>query len=164
MTQYPRKLHSICTSMDSSVDPSGSPSITSSPSAETLLKVPGNIGEKHAVNYLHEITVKSPSVCTLYSTSVIGPSPCIICTICLYIIWYICHCTHPCIICTICPCIMHYIVHLTCLYIMCYICHYTCQCIHHPFHPFIHQTTNVRNSWKNSTILIMGRKTHLKVT
>ena len=37
------------------------------------LKIPGNNGEKHAVNYLHEIMVKSPSVHTLYGTSVVAP-------------------------------------------------------------------------------------------
>ena len=71
--QYPGKLPSICTSMDSSVDPSGSLSITLSPSVEKPSKIPGNNGEKHMVNYLHKIPVKSPSVHTPYSTSVIAP-------------------------------------------------------------------------------------------
>ena len=59
--------------MDSSVDPSGSLSITSSPSAEKPSKVPGTNGEKHVVHYLHEIPVKSLSIHTPYGTSVIAP-------------------------------------------------------------------------------------------
>ena len=59
--------------MDSSVNQSGSPSVTPSPSAENPLKFPSNNGEKHAVNYLHEIPVKTPSVCSLSVTSVIRP-------------------------------------------------------------------------------------------
>ena len=57
--QYQGKLPSISTSMDSSVDPL---SITSSQSAEKPLKISNNNGEKHAVNYLHKILVKSPSI------------------------------------------------------------------------------------------------------
>ena len=61
--QYPEKFLSIHTSSDSSVDPSGSPSVTSSPSAENLSKTLGNHGEKNAVNYLHKIPVNHhPSV------------------------------------------------------------------------------------------------------
>ena len=71
--QYMGKVPSVHTSTDLSVDPSGSPSITSSPSAEKPLKVPSNNGEKHVVNYLYEITVKSPSIHTLYGMSVIAP-------------------------------------------------------------------------------------------
>ena len=71
--EYPGKLPSIHTSTDLSVNPSGSPSITSSPSAENLFKFLGKNGEKHMVNYLHEILVKSPSVHTPYGTSVIAP-------------------------------------------------------------------------------------------
>ena len=72
-TPYLRKLPFIHTSMDSSVNPSGRPSITSSLSAEKPSKLPCNNGEKHAVNYLHEIMVKSPSIHTLYGMSVIAP-------------------------------------------------------------------------------------------
>ena len=71
--QYLGKLPSIHTSMDSSVNPSVSLSITLSPSAVKPLKIPGNNGEKHILNYLHEITVKSPSVQTPYGMSVIAP-------------------------------------------------------------------------------------------
>ena len=71
--QYPGKLPSIHTSTDSSVNPSGSLSITSSPSTEKLSIIPGNNGEKHAVNYLHKILVKSPSIHTSYGTPVIAP-------------------------------------------------------------------------------------------
>ena len=59
--------------MDSSVNPSGSLSITSSPSAEKPSKVSGPNGEKHVVSYLHEIPLKSPSIHTPYGTSVIAP-------------------------------------------------------------------------------------------
>ena len=72
-TQYPGKLPSIHTSMDSSVNPSVSPSITSSLSAENPLKILCNNGEKHVVNYMHEIPVKSPSIHTMYGMSVIAP-------------------------------------------------------------------------------------------
>ena len=68
--KYLGRIPSICTPSDWSVNPSGSPSITSSPCAETLLKIPGYNGEKHVVNYLHKIPVKSLSVHTSYSTSV----------------------------------------------------------------------------------------------
>ena len=67
------KLLSICTSTDSSVNPSGSPSITSSPSAENLLKIPGSNGENNAVNNLHKIPAISTSIYTLCSTSVVAP-------------------------------------------------------------------------------------------
>ena len=60
------KLPSICTSMDSSVYHSDSPSISSSLSAANPSKFPCNYGEKNLVNYLHENTAKSPSVSTLY--------------------------------------------------------------------------------------------------
>ena len=57
-------------------------------------------------------------------------------TICLYIVHYICHCTHPCIIHTICLYIVHYICHCTCPcivctthpYIMCYVCCFAPVC------------------------------------
>ena len=61
------------TSSDSSVNPSGSPSSTPSPFAENLLKFPTNNGDKTAVNYLHEILVKVPTVHTLSVPSVIAP-------------------------------------------------------------------------------------------
>ena len=59
------------TSLDSSVNPSGSLSVTPSLSAENLLKFPGNYGEKNAVNYLHEIPVNIPTVHTSSVMSVI---------------------------------------------------------------------------------------------
>ena len=61
------------TSSDSSVNPSGSLSVASSPFAANLLKFPGKNGEKHVVNYLREILVKSPAFCTLCITSVVAP-------------------------------------------------------------------------------------------
>ena len=73
LIQYSGKILSICTSMDSSVDQSDSPSITLSLSTEKPLKIPSNNGEKYVVNYLHEIPVESPSVHTSYSTFVIAP-------------------------------------------------------------------------------------------
>ena len=73
LMQYPGKLPSAHTSMDSSVDPSGSPSITLSPSAEKVSKILSNNGEKHVINYLHEIMVNSLSIHTLYGMSVIPP-------------------------------------------------------------------------------------------
>ena len=71
--QIPTKFLSVCTSLDSSVNPSGSLLVTSSLSAENPLKFPDNHGEKKAVNELHEILVKSPSVCTLLVMSIIAP-------------------------------------------------------------------------------------------
>ena len=71
--QYLRKFPSVCTSSDSAVDPSGSPSITPSPSAENPSKIPGNHGKKSAVNYLHEILVIIPTLHTSSVTSVIAP-------------------------------------------------------------------------------------------
>ena len=64
---------SICTSSDSSISPSGSPSFTLPPSAENLLKIPGNHGEKNAVSYMHEIPLKIPTVHTSSMASVIAP-------------------------------------------------------------------------------------------
>ena len=58
------KILSIHTSLESSVNPSGSPSVTLSPSAENLLKFPSNHGEQNAGNYMDEIRVKIPTVCT----------------------------------------------------------------------------------------------------
>ena len=69
----PGKFHSIHTSSYSSVNPPGSPSVTLSPSAENPLQFPCNHQEKTAVNYLHEILVKIPTVHTLSVTSVIAP-------------------------------------------------------------------------------------------
>ena len=139
ITQNPGKLPSTHTSMDSSADPSGSPSITLSPSAENPSKIPCKNGDNDAVNYLHKIPVKSPTVCTSYGTSHL----CIIRSIHTYIMHYICHCTHPCIVHTIHPYIMHYICHCTCpciihpicQYIIHYVCHCTHLCIIHSVHP-----------------------------
>ena len=50
-----------------------SPSFISSLSADKMSKFPGKNGENPTVNYLHKILVKSPSVHTLYSTSVVAP-------------------------------------------------------------------------------------------
>ena len=71
--QYPGKLPFVHASTASSVDPSVSPSITLSLSAEQLSKIPSNNGEKHAVNYLNEITVLSLPICTSYGMSVTAP-------------------------------------------------------------------------------------------
>ena len=67
------KFLSVCTSSDSSVDQSGSPSITSSPSADNQSKFPSNHGEKNAVNYLHEILVEILTASTLSVPSVVAP-------------------------------------------------------------------------------------------
>ena len=67
------KILSIHTSLESSVNPSGSPSVTLSPSAENLLKFPSNHGEQNAGNYMDEIRVKIPTVCTSSVASVIAP-------------------------------------------------------------------------------------------
>ena len=61
----------VHTSLDSSVNPSGSLSVTPSLSAENLLKFPGNYREKNAVNYLHEIPVNIPTIHTSSVVSVI---------------------------------------------------------------------------------------------
>ena len=71
--QFMGKLLSIHTSSDSSVNPLGSLSVTLSPSAENLSKFPSNNGEKNAENYLHEIPVKVPTVCTSSVMSVVAP-------------------------------------------------------------------------------------------
>ena len=68
----PGKLLSICTSLDFSVNPSGSLSVTPSLSAENLLKFPSNHGDENAVNYLHEIMVNIPAVHTSSVTPVIA--------------------------------------------------------------------------------------------
>ena len=52
--------------MDSSVHHSDIPSVNSSPSNGIPSKFPCNYGERNVVNYLHENTVKSPSVSTSY--------------------------------------------------------------------------------------------------
>ena len=57
--------------MDSSVDPSGSLSITSSPSAGDPLKFPCNNGENSAVNYLAQSHGKNSH--HLYIMAVIAP-------------------------------------------------------------------------------------------
>ena len=54
--------------MDSSVYHTGSQLVSSSPSAANPSKIPRNYWEKNAVNYLHENTVKSPSISTSYVT------------------------------------------------------------------------------------------------
>ena len=81
------KLPSSCTSMDSSVHHTGSPSISSSPPAAYLLKFPCNYGEKDMVNYLHKNPVKSPSISTLYvmpfGAPVHASSIQSICTLCI---------------------------------------------------------------------------------
>ena len=56
------KLLSIHTKMDLSVNPSGSLSITLSPSAENLSKVPGNNGEKNVLHNQHGFPVNSPPI------------------------------------------------------------------------------------------------------
>ena len=71
--QFMGKFLSICTTSDLSVDQSGSPPVILSLSAEILFKFLSNFGEKHAVNYLHEIPVKLPTVHTSSVTSVIAP-------------------------------------------------------------------------------------------
>ena len=43
--QFKGKFLSICTSLDLSVNPSDSPSVTPSPSAENLLKFPSHMGK-----------------------------------------------------------------------------------------------------------------------
>ena len=70
---FPGKLPSIHTSMDSSVDHSGSPSVNSTPSGANPLKFPCNYGEKNVVNYLHENMVKSPSISTSYIMPFVAP-------------------------------------------------------------------------------------------
>ena len=70
---YLGKFLSIHTSSDSSVNQSGSLSITPSPTAENLSKFPSTDGEKNAVSYLHEIPVKIPAVCSSSVMSVIAP-------------------------------------------------------------------------------------------
>ena len=67
ITKYPGKILSVHTSSDSSVNPSGRLSITSSPSAQNPSKIPCNHGENNTVNYLQNIPVKSPSMHTLYA-------------------------------------------------------------------------------------------------
>ena len=71
--QFPGKFPSIFTSSDLSVNPSGNPLFTPSPSAENPLKIPGNHGGKTAVTYLHEIQAKISTVYTSSVMSVIGP-------------------------------------------------------------------------------------------
>ena len=71
--ENPGKLLSVCTSSDSSVNPSGSLSITLSPSAENSSKVASNHGENNTANYLHEILVKSPSIHPSCTMSVVAP-------------------------------------------------------------------------------------------
>ena len=66
------KFLSVHTSSVLSVDPSGSLSVTSSPSAQNLSKFPSNIG-RNVVNYLHEILVIIPMVHTLSVKSVTAP-------------------------------------------------------------------------------------------
>ena len=61
--QFTGKFPYICTSSDSSVDPSRSPSITLSPSAENPSIFPGNNGEK-MWQITHQIPVKLPIVHT----------------------------------------------------------------------------------------------------
>ena len=84
--ENPRKLLSIHPSSDLSVDPSGSPSITSPPSAENQSRFPGINGE-NVVNYLYKIPVISTSVCTSCVMSVIAPIQSLsipsICTLCI---------------------------------------------------------------------------------
>ena len=70
--QFLGKFLSICTLSDSSVD-LGSPSVTSSLSAENLSTIPGNNGENNTVSHLHEILVRSPSIYTSCIMSVIAP-------------------------------------------------------------------------------------------
>ena len=71
--QFTGKFLSIHASSDSSVNPSGSPSVTPSLSAENPSKIPGNNGEKHTVNHLHESLVKIPTVHSSSVMSVIAP-------------------------------------------------------------------------------------------
>ena len=72
--QIQGKFLSIRISLDSSVSPSDSQSVTPSPSAENPSKFPGNNGEKNMVSYHHEIPVKIPTVHTLSAMSVIAPT------------------------------------------------------------------------------------------
>ena len=67
------KIPFIHTPMDSSVHHSHSLSVNLSPSAANPSKIPCNYGEKDAVNYLHEIPVKSASVSTSYIMPFIAP-------------------------------------------------------------------------------------------
>ena len=69
----PGKFSSICYSLDSSVNQSGSPSFTPSLSAVNQSKFPCNHGQKNMVKSLHEIPVKIPTVDSLSVTSVIAP-------------------------------------------------------------------------------------------
>ena len=71
--QYLGNFPSIHTLSDSSVDPSGSPSVSLSPSAENTSKFPSNHGEKNVPNCLHEILAKIPKVHSSSAMSVIPP-------------------------------------------------------------------------------------------
>ena len=51
----------------------GSLAVTSSPSAENLLKFPGSHGDKKVVNYLHNIPVIFSTIHTSSVTSVVAP-------------------------------------------------------------------------------------------
>ena len=134
---YSGKLPSVHTLMDSSVDPSGSPSITSSLSAEKPSKFPRNNGEKHVVNYLHKILVKSPSVCTSYGMSVIAPLHALsIPSIHTLYIHSVCILCTTSVIAPICALSIQH-VHTTCPNIMHYVCHCICLCIAHSVCPTI---------------------------
>ena len=71
--QNPGKFPFICTSMDSSVHHTDSPSINSSLSAASPTKIPCNYGERNAVKSLHKSPLKSPPINTSCDTSVIAP-------------------------------------------------------------------------------------------
>ena len=73
--QYLGKFLSVCTSSDSSVNQSGSPSVTLSPPSKNPSKFPGSHGEKNMVNSMHKILLKSPSINTLSVKSVGLPIP-----------------------------------------------------------------------------------------
>ena len=80
---FPKHENLLCihTSMDWSVNPSGSPSVTLPPSPENPSKIPSNHGEKHAVNYLHEILL----ILTIHHALCLSLNPSVHCPFCPYI-------------------------------------------------------------------------------
>ena len=159
------KLPSIRTSTDSSVHHSHSPSVNSSLCAANPSKFPCNYGEKNAVNYLHENPVKSPSISTSYimpfSAPVCASSVQSVCTLSIMsVIAPVCELSiqpvHTlCITSVIAPICASSIHHALCLSL-----HLSMHC---PLCLSIPLMTNIRNFWKNSLVLSMGRNTHMKL-
>ena len=138
------KLLSIHISMDLSVNPSGSLSITLSPSAENLSKVSGNNGEKDVLHYQHGFPVKSPPIhATLVALfhALFIPA---ICTTCIKSVLHLFHALSvPSVHNHSLPMLLH-------------------PSMHHPFCLSICPMMNITKSQTNPLVLIMGRKTCLK--